>query len=634
MRPPHTRAAAPPLVFALVFTFLSAPAPTRAQSGTTQSGAQSPEQAPKVFCDPFHARSLVREQLSEAKAFEDAAKRIALLTSAADLLWPYDRRAARDLFTEAYELAVKDFRERKDEQVQLAKGVFEQRPDQRFVVMTAVARRDPAWARTLAEGVAEERRREAEEAKDAATTRRWDGKAKGAEDALWLAMSLLPVDRAAAMTLARGSFRFPASFALTLFLFKLAETDGAAADALYREALAAYADRTATDLTYLAVYPFALNHEPARVPVSVYYKMPPGFSPAPQLRELFLDALFRQVERKFKSPEAAPADPNGMPSEQAQLLTALVMLEPHIARLNPSLLERAQWLKGIASAAANNASRAGADSFAQFARENEEEGMFARSIENAEREPDARQREYAIANLIMAARSEDEFERAEPFLDKIDNREFREKLAGYLYFLWTQAEVKEGQLDEATRLSKKVGELDYRALLSFEIAEAALKRRDDRARADELLDSVYADALKAKDTPEKARALLGVASLYTNFDVPRAAQVLRSAVKVINTLPEPDFGSDSVGRQLTNGTFMVYAMHRLPGIKLENVFRELGARDFGAALSAADELSDKYLRATAVFALASKCLEESEKRNRENKTAPPPPKQKKPAREP
>ncbi len=231
----------------------------------------------------------------------------------------------------------------------------------------------------------------------------------------------------------------------------------------------------------------------------------------------------------------------------------------------------------------------------------------------------------------MAARSPEEFERAEPFLDRVDDREFREKLAGYFYFLWTQAAVKEGRLDEATRLSKKVGELDYRALLSFEIAEAALKRRDDRARADELLDSVAADALKAKDTPEKARALLGVAHLYANFDVPRAAQVLRGAVKVINALPDPDFSSDTVGRELSDGTFGVYAMHRLPGIRLENVFRELGARDFGAALSAAGELSDKFLRATAVLALASKCLEESEK---QNKAAPTPPKRKKPAREP
>ncbi|HJQ31381.1 MAG TPA: hypothetical protein VJ866_04335 [Pyrinomonadaceae bacterium] len=643
MRPSHTRAATPPLVFALVFMLLSAPVRTPAQSGGAQAqangaqtqagGAQSPEQAPKVFCDPFHARSLVREQLSEAKAFESAEKRIALLTSAADLLWPYDQRTARDLFTEAYELAAKDFREQKDETPTLRNGVLTQKVDRRFVVMSAVARRDPAWARTLAEGVAEEKRREAEDANEAKLSAQV-AQARGAEGTLNLAQSLLAVDRATALALARGSFRLPATYTLILFLFKLAERDAAAADALYREALAAYADRTATDLVYLSVYPFALNHEPASVPVSVYYKPPSGFSPSPQLRELFLDALFRQVERKFKTPEVAPAESNGMPSEQGQLLTTLVMLEPHIARLNPALLERAQWLKGSASAAASNSSRLSADSFAQFAREYDEEGMFERSLEKIESERDAGRRALAVAKLIMSARTEDEFERAEPFLDKVDDAELRRQLASYLYFLWTQAEVKEGQLDEATRLSKKVGELDYRALLSFEIAEAALKRRDDRARADELLDSVYADALKAKDTPEKARALLGVANLYTNFDVPRAAQVLRSAVKVINTLPDPDFSSDTVGRQLGNEAFTVYAVHSLPGIRLENVFRELGARDFGAALSAAGELSDKYLRATAVFALASKCLEESEKQNRENKAATPPAKQKKPAREP
>ncbi|MBV9928325.1 MAG: hypothetical protein JOZ96_25120 [Acidobacteria bacterium] len=612
MSPSRLRLSA--LASLLVFCFQPA---ARAQAVVSQT----PEPTPQLFCDPFQSRALVREQLSEAKAFGDVLKRISLLTSAADLLWPYEQRAARDLFTEAYELAAKDFKEQKEQTPTLRNGVLMQKVDRRFVVMAAVARRDPAWARRLAEDVAEERLREAEESKGAAAGA-GASQAKGAEGALGLAQSLLPVDRATALTIARGSFRFQASYTLILFLFKLAETDRAAADALYREALAAYADRSATDLAYLAVYPFALNREPASVPVAVYYNPPPNFAPDPQLRELYLAALFRQVEVKFKTPEAAPSDAGGMPTEQAQLLTTLSMLEPHIARLSPASLERAQWLKGMASAAAADPSRERAADFARFAHEYEDETMFERSLEKAESERDAGRRAFAVAKLVMAARTPEEFRRAESYLDKVSDAGLREKLAGYLYFLWTQKEVKEGRLDEASRLSQKVGELDYRALLSFEIADAALKRLDDRARAGELLEAVAADALKAKDTPEKARALLGVAHLYARFDVTRAAQVLRSAAKVINTLPDPDFSADTVGRQLGNESFTVYAVHRLPGVRLENVFRELGGRDFGAALSAAGELSDKYVRATALLALASKCLEGQKPDRKEGRTSP------------
>jgi hypothetical protein len=224
---------------------------------------------------------------------------------------------------------------------------------------------------------------------------------------------------------------------------------------------------------------------------------------------------------------------------------------------------------------------------------------------------DPAKRDYYVASLVMSARGAEEFARAESLLDKVSESSLREKLASYLYFRWTQQSVKDGQLDDASRLSKKVSELDYRALLSFEIAGAALKRLNDRARAAELLDAVAADAEKAPDTPAKARALLGAAHLYADFDVTRATQLLRAAVKVVNLLPNPDFSSETIGRELGNSIFTMYAVCDVPGMRLENAFRELGALDFESALSAASDLSDKYQRSLAVLGLASKCLEDS-----------------------
>lgn len=599
MRTPHTFKRTLTLALAL----LLAHAPSRAQA------PQAKETQAKVYCDPARALALVREQLSEAKAFEAAERRIAVTVRAADLIWPHEREAARELFTQAYELAVKDFREHENDPAPQA-GVFSQRNDQRFLVMSAIARRDPAWARRLAEEVGEERRRAAEQQADATADASERGVEGVAVKTLGLAQSLLSVDRGAALGLARGTFRFPASYALLLFLFKLAEADRAAADSLFREALAAYAERDAADLVYLSVYPFALNHEPASVPVAIYYTPPQGFAPGAQLRELFLEALFRQVERKFKTPEVAAAKDSYETSEQGRLLTALTMLEPYIARTSPALLERALTLKGLAAAAASDQSRARAEEFARSDRENDESDSFARAEEAVEREANAPRREYAVARLVLSARGAEEFARAEALLDKVGDTELRGKLASYLYFRWTQQSVKEGQLDEAARLSKKVEELDYRALLSFEIAGAALKRLDDRARAAELLDAVAADALKAPDTPEKVRALLGVAHLYTDFDATRAAQVLRAAVKVSNLLPNADFSSEVVGRQIGNNYFTVFTAYNVPGMKLENAFRELGARDFESALSAAGEVADKYQRALAVLGLASTCLEQ------------------------
>jgi hypothetical protein len=424
---------------------------------------------------------------------------------------------------------------------------------------------------------------------------------------------MLATDRDASLALARSTFRQPASFLLVQYLYVLARIDRAAADALYAEAVNAYRDGTPSDLAYLAVYAFGLDREPGSVPLAYGYSPPESFAPDPRLCDLFLEALFRQAETKFKTPEVATTEDARATTEQGQLLTMLFMLEPAIARVRPASLERAAALKGMATAAASAQSRGRAESFERFRREHEAESdtAFGRTIEQIERERDPAKRDYYIANLIMSSHSAEDLARAETFLDRVSDAPLREKLASYLYFVWTQQSVKDGQLDEAARLSKKVSELDYRALLSFEIAGAALKKLNDRARAAELLDAVAADAEKAPDTPAKGRVLLGVAHLYADFDSTRAAQVLRAAVKVVNLLPDPDFSSGNIGRELGNGVFMMYAMYTVPGMRLENAFRELGALDFESALSAANDLSDKYQRALAVLGLASKCLEDS-----------------------
>ncbi|HYY97318.1 MAG TPA: hypothetical protein VE642_01940, partial [Pyrinomonadaceae bacterium] len=603
------------LPLAAAFFLLLTPALARAQSNETRPKespaketqskeprpareSQAKETRPAVFCDPARAVSLVETQLSEAKMFEEASRRLSVMTRAADLLWPYERDAAREIFRQAYDLASKNFREHENDP-EPTNSVGPPSPDQRFIVMEAIGRRDPAWARRLAEAVAEEKRREAEQATNATgaagTTNSGGWKPGIAENTLDLAVSMLKADRDTSITLARSTFRQPSSFYLVMYLYGLAATDRAAADALYAEALGAYRDGTPADLAYLAVYAFGLDREPGQTPLAYGYAVPKNFAPDARLTDLFLEALFRQVERKFRAPEVATAEDAHTTTEQGQLLTLLVMLEPAVARVRPASLERLAALKGMAEAAASAQSRDRAESFERFRRENEAESdtAFGRTVEQIERERDPAKRDYYVASLIMSSHNAEDLARAEGFLGEVSDTPLRDKLASYLYFVWTQQAVKDGQLDEAAHLSKKVVELDYRALLSFEIAGAALKKMNDRARAAELLDAVASEAQKAPDTPSKARALLGVAHLYSGFDATRASQVLRDAVKVVNLLPDPDFGSEYIGRELGNKAFTMYAMYSVPGMRLENAFRELGALDFESALGAAGDLSDK-----------------------------------------
>jgi hypothetical protein len=95
--------------------------------------------------------------------------------------------------------------------------------------------------------------------------------------------------------------------------------------------------------------------------------------------------------------------------------------------------------------------------------------------------------------------------------------------------------------------------------------------------------------------------------------------VMGEAVAAINKLDEPNLVSASLPMRIAGKNFATYAGWPMPTFTLESSFGELGARDFEATLAHANQLGDNYLRATAVLALAAKCLEEAEKQEQQEK---------------
>lgn len=568
-------------------------------------------------CDQGRALQLVRQQLSESKDVESRPKRIALLARAGGLLWQHEEKTARAVFMEAFDLASAHFRERGDEvrteparRDGLASGLRVQLPDQRFVVLQAVARKDPAWARELARRVAAETREEAAKGDAAAPERRPVG-----EKMLTFAAALLETDPQTALAVARGTFADPATLYLPLFLYRLAAMDRAAADALFKEALAAYAARDVGSLLYLSPYPFALSGTIGPVPSSAYTQPPAGFAADPALQRQFAAAFLGLAELRIEAltqqPPAGSSSARGR--EPEQFYAALRALESLYGRREPAALERIQALAGKALPLlpAERARRLGArpDEGPRESGEGDREARFADEVERAERQPGADARDHLLARAVISAAPSVPLEKVEAAAKKIGDAETRHGVLNWLYFARAQGAAREGALDEARRLAERVEALDERALLFLEIAAEGLRRSDDRARAEELADALSAAARRAPETEAKARALLGATELYARLHYLRAPAVLAEAVKTINRLKEPDLVAASLTRKIQGKDFSTFTSHPMPGFSLEASFRELGARDFEAALSAANALDDKHLRATALLALSAKCLE-------------------------
>ncbi|MFL6257397.1 MAG: hypothetical protein ACJ74T_20515 [Pyrinomonadaceae bacterium] len=587
-------------------------------------------EGPKVFCEPSRALALVGEQLTEAKAFDNPVKRIGVMTRAADLLWPRAQAQARAVFAEAFELASSHFRARGDETRQeyaradsKLSGLTVQLPDQRFVVLRAIAKRDTAWARELAARAAEETR---EEAKKDEVARKEKHRPVG-EKLLPFAESLLETDRQTALAVARSSFDDPATMYLPFFLFKLAESDRPAADALYRDALAAYADRDIESLLYLSQYPFALVAAIAPTSSSMGMARPKDFNADPAIQQLYVNTLLGFAERRLAAlAEQPPAEaPPYQNTEPELLYTALRVLETLYGAGRPAALERINELEGRAVTLLSAARQRDANNFAQRHLDGREavpqENAFDLALEKAESMP-ADRRDMYVSMALMHSSDAAPLEKVEAAAQKIEEVEVRKAVLGVLYFRRGHKAAYAGDFDEARRLAERVEALEARALLLLNIASESLKRSDDKQRAEELLSTVVEAARKAPDTEAKARALLGVAHLYARFDYLRGLAVMGEAVTVVNRLHEPDLARTSLPITIQGRNFSSFAGWPMPTFTLESSFGELGARDFEATLGHAEQLGDKYLRATAVLALSAKCLEEAEKQEQPKKAAP------------
>ena len=97
------------------------------------------------LCTQENALEMIRQQIAFTRTFNDSVRRIMVLIRAADLLWPHQQDKARAAFTEAFELATEA--EKQTEQKGPRSLIRRmQTPDQRYLVIRAVAKRDPAWA--------------------------------------------------------------------------------------------------------------------------------------------------------------------------------------------------------------------------------------------------------------------------------------------------------------------------------------------------------------------------------------------------------------------------------------------------------------------------------------------------------
>src|SRR6185436_1847528 len=153
--------------------------------------AQTTRQSPvkSELCTQENALHLINEQIAAAKTIDDPVRRISLMLRGADLLWVYQPEKSRVAFAEAFELAKQSFDPQHDAPRRAGKGFMIETPDQRYVVIRAIARRDGRWARKLTDELLKEEREAAQNSTGGSNTA---ADLRRAQRLLETAMSLLP----------------------------------------------------------------------------------------------------------------------------------------------------------------------------------------------------------------------------------------------------------------------------------------------------------------------------------------------------------------------------------------------------------------------------------------------------------
>ncbi len=588
----------------------------------TEVLAQTKGEGKSPLCTRDIALEMVKQQINLTKTFSNTSRRITVLLRAADLLWPYEQSQARAIFTDAFELATAYEKEKEKEQNAPRSVVLRMEiPDQRYVVIGAVAKRDSEWAKELTARLLKSYASDGE----ASPTGDSSDDVLTSERLFYAATQLASTHPDAAWGLALTALKYPLSTMMTRYLYRVAETNQHAADQFYAQALSSHGAKPMREFLHLAAYPFA-SGESFDTPIYASYEVPPKFEINASLQRRFVQILLKRAEQALETPPD-PADQYRAPTGailpgKAHLLQTLLRLEPQVRTSLPDLsVPLAQAREKLFVSLSPETQKL----LVQPGREISvaENQTFAEQIAAAEKLTDVDRREDLIATVVLSEASDQEsLPNVIEAIDKISDSDLRTPLLEVIHFRRAAAAVKEKKFDEAEKLAAQVEGQQQRAFLYAEIAKGLLNRKETQLHARELLEEAITIAKKAGNTIFAARTLLTTSNLYTKIDPNRSIEVLAEAIDCINHVDSPDFSADDqtlVKIVQRSGRSGQYALRfPMPGLDPERAFREMARINFDTALAQSSGITDKLQRALSTLALAEICLQQAPQRAKEN----------------
>lgn len=594
----------------------------RKTSGSKAVKAEEPD--PVVAQRQVVAISLLQSLADDARSFREPKLRARVQARVADAFWETDSERARGLFRKAWEAAETEDAEsdrRGAEELrrqQQASGSFirTQRPDLRAEVLRLAAKRDRALGEEFLTRLAEANQKEAEAADATRQTNSANdfSASSAAAKRLALARRLLEdgdVERALEFA---GPVLDQINRDSITFLSALREKNAEAADQGFASLLARAERDPASDantisgLSSYAFTPFLYVTFDTGGGSNQSRQRPPG--PRPDLPPALRATFFRVATQVLLRP-LAPPDQDRTTSGRGGKFMVIRRLLPLFEEFAP---ERAADLRAQLAAMAadvpegmrSGENRAVTNGIAPESLRDPFDTMQAR-LDRA-RTSDERDAIYADIAIPIAGKGDP---RARELVDKIENSDLRKRVRSYIDFQTAQSAIGDKNALEAARIAKEGDLTSLQRVWAFTQA-ARLLMASDRSRALELLEDAGTEARRiGSSDPDRARALVAVATGLTQADRVRAWEIISEAVKAANSA-EGFTGDDGrVGAQIQTKTMVMATNANAEDFNLFGAFRSLARDDFLRTVETAKSFTGEAPRATATLAAARSVLEKT-----------------------
>ncbi|HEU4594872.1 MAG TPA: hypothetical protein VFS10_06860 [Pyrinomonadaceae bacterium] len=222
--------------------------------------------------------------------------------------------------------------------------------------------------------------------------------------------------------------------------------------------------------------------------------------------------------------------------------------------------------------------------------------------------PEERDAIYVDA-VLSAMRQKDS--RVEEFLNKIEDLDLRKRVRAFVDFEATERAIRDTDITEALRLARGTSLTSIQR--TWALTEVArLLSKENPGRALEILEESLLEAKRIDDaSPERASALVAIATQFYELDRPRAWEVMTEVVKASDSAAGEYTGEDgnlSVRLQTKNSTMM--SSSSVQSFDLTGIFAKLAREDLSRAVELARGFGVEAPRAVATLAVARAVLSE------------------------